>query len=129
MGYKLGYHILVLPNQVLLVNSVLANEVLLYVCLNATVCDFAFISNPRSADIKKGDSPKVLFTADLPAKSANPVLKISPDGHVIAIGLSSTIYIYSGTDGEVLEVLDAVHHGEMIHMLSPAECVQSHQAL
>ena len=31
MGYKLGYHILVLPNQVLLINSVLTNEVLLYV--------------------------------------------------------------------------------------------------
>ena len=30
MGYKLGYHILVLPNQVLLNNSVLTNEVLLY---------------------------------------------------------------------------------------------------
>ena len=30
MGYKLGYHILVLPNQVLLINSVLINEVLLY---------------------------------------------------------------------------------------------------
>ena len=28
--YKLGYHILVLPNQVLLINSVLTNEVLLY---------------------------------------------------------------------------------------------------
>jgi hypothetical protein len=28
MGYKLGYHILVLPNQVLLINSVLTNEVL-----------------------------------------------------------------------------------------------------
>jgi hypothetical protein len=26
MGYKLGYHILVLPNQVLLINSVLTNE-------------------------------------------------------------------------------------------------------
>ena len=31
MGYKLGYHILVLPNQVLLINSVLTNEVLLCV--------------------------------------------------------------------------------------------------
>ena len=31
MGYKLGYHILVLPNQVLHINSVLTNEVLLYV--------------------------------------------------------------------------------------------------
>ena len=31
MGYKLEYHILVLPNQVLLINSVLTNEVLLYV--------------------------------------------------------------------------------------------------
>ena len=31
MAYKLGYHILVLPNQVLLVNGVLTNEVLLYV--------------------------------------------------------------------------------------------------
>ena len=31
MGFKLGYHILVLPNQVLLINSVLTNEVLLYV--------------------------------------------------------------------------------------------------
>ena len=31
MGYKLGYHILVLPNQVLLINSVHTNEVLLYV--------------------------------------------------------------------------------------------------
>ena len=30
MGYKLGYRILVLPNQVLLINSVLTNEVLLY---------------------------------------------------------------------------------------------------
>ena len=30
MGYRLGYHILVLPNQVLLINSVLTNEVLLY---------------------------------------------------------------------------------------------------
>ena len=30
MGYKLGYHILVLPNKVLLINSVLTNEVLLY---------------------------------------------------------------------------------------------------
>ena len=30
MGYKLGYHILVLPNQVLLINSVLTNKVLLY---------------------------------------------------------------------------------------------------
>ena len=30
MGYKLGYHILVLPSQVLLINSVLTNEVLLY---------------------------------------------------------------------------------------------------
>lgn len=69
------------------------------------------------ADIKKGDSPKVLFTADLPVKSSNPVLKISPDGHVIAIGLSSTIYIYSGTDGEVLEVLDAVHHGSVVSLV------------
>ena len=33
MGYKLGYHILVLPNQVLLINSVLTNEVLLYMYL------------------------------------------------------------------------------------------------
>jgi hypothetical protein len=31
VGYKLGYHILVLPNQVLLINSALTNEVLLYV--------------------------------------------------------------------------------------------------
>ena len=31
MGYKLGYHILVLPNQVLLINGVLTNEVLLYI--------------------------------------------------------------------------------------------------
>ena len=31
MGCKLGYHILVLPNQVLLINSVLTNKVLLYV--------------------------------------------------------------------------------------------------
>ena len=31
MGYRLGYHILVLPNQVLLISSVLTNEVLLYV--------------------------------------------------------------------------------------------------
>ena len=30
MGYKLGYHILVLPNQVVLINSVLTNEVLLH---------------------------------------------------------------------------------------------------
>jgi hypothetical protein len=30
MGYKLKYHILVLPNQVLLINRVLTNEVLLY---------------------------------------------------------------------------------------------------
>ena len=30
MGYKLGYHILVLPNQALIINSVLTNEVLLY---------------------------------------------------------------------------------------------------
>jgi hypothetical protein len=36
MGYKLGYHILVLPNQVLLINSVLTNEVLLYV--KTSVC-------------------------------------------------------------------------------------------
>ena len=35
MGYKLGYHILVLPNQVLLINSVLTNEVLL--CIH-TIC-------------------------------------------------------------------------------------------
>ena len=31
MGYRLGYNILVLPNQVLLINSVLASKVLLYV--------------------------------------------------------------------------------------------------
>ena len=31
MGYKLGYHILVLLNQALLTNSVLTNEVLLYI--------------------------------------------------------------------------------------------------
>ena len=31
MGYKLGYHILVLPDQVLLINSVLTNKVQLYV--------------------------------------------------------------------------------------------------
>ena len=31
MDYKLGYHILVLPNQVLFINSVLTNEVLLYI--------------------------------------------------------------------------------------------------
>ena len=31
MGYKLGYHILVLPNQVFLINSVPSSEVLLYV--------------------------------------------------------------------------------------------------
>ena len=31
MGYKLGYQILVLLNQVLLINSVLSNEVLLYI--------------------------------------------------------------------------------------------------
>ena len=36
MGYKLGYHILVLPNQVLLINSVLTNEVLLYGCIGST---------------------------------------------------------------------------------------------
>ena len=36
MGYKLGYHILVLPNQVLLINSVLTNEVLLYVFYDKT---------------------------------------------------------------------------------------------
>ena len=36
MGYKLGYHILVLPNQVLLINSVLTNEVLL--CVHAYKC-------------------------------------------------------------------------------------------
>ena len=30
-GYKLGYHILVLPNQVLLINSDHTNEVLLHV--------------------------------------------------------------------------------------------------
>ena len=34
MGYKLGYHILVLPNQVLHINSVLPNKVLLYITLN-----------------------------------------------------------------------------------------------
>ena len=33
MGYKLGYHILVLPNQVLLINSVLTSEVLLYLTI------------------------------------------------------------------------------------------------
>jgi hypothetical protein len=35
MGYKLGYHILVLPDQVLLINSVLTNEVLLYVFIKS----------------------------------------------------------------------------------------------
>ena len=39
MGYKLGYHILVLPNQVLLINSVLTNQVLLYIV--PTYCTFA----------------------------------------------------------------------------------------
>ena len=29
MGYKLGYHILVLPNQVLLINIVLTNQILI----------------------------------------------------------------------------------------------------
>ena len=33
MGYKLGYHILVLLNQVLFINSVLTNQVLLYLIL------------------------------------------------------------------------------------------------
>jgi hypothetical protein len=37
MGYKLGYHILVLPNQVLLINSVLTNEVILYIAVYIVV--------------------------------------------------------------------------------------------
>ena len=38
MDYKLGYHILVLPNQVLLINSVLTNEVLLYYASRSMTC-------------------------------------------------------------------------------------------
>ena len=34
MGYKLGYHILVLPSQVLLIISDLTNKILLYICMN-----------------------------------------------------------------------------------------------
>ena len=43
MGYKLGYHILVLPNQVLLINSVLTNEVLLYIYIIYILCIYIYI--------------------------------------------------------------------------------------
>ena len=37
MGYKLLYHILVLPSQVLLINSVLTNEVLQYILIGIDI--------------------------------------------------------------------------------------------
>ena len=59
MGYKLGYHILVLPDQVLLINSVLTNEVLLYVFIKSGhtyiqyVCTYVFITETSIMKQKK----------------------------------------------------------------------------
>ena len=39
MGYKLGYYVLVLSNQVLLINSVLTNEVLLNLRTSIDFCN------------------------------------------------------------------------------------------
>ena len=57
MGYKLGYHILVLPNQVLLINSVLTNEVLLYVHVHTgeNYLTSEYVVTPKTMmDILKG---------------------------------------------------------------------------
>ena len=43
MGYKVGYHVLALPNQVLLINSVLTNEVLLCVVRLSGQCTNAYV--------------------------------------------------------------------------------------
>ena len=48
MGYKLGYHILVLPNQILLINSVLTNEVLLYISTPSHYCKVCYWPHARN---------------------------------------------------------------------------------
>ena len=64
MGYKLGYHILVLPNQVLLINSVLTDEVLLYKRLGSiTVC---VRSNEHEVVLSQKSNPNFLRSDKMP---------------------------------------------------------------
>ena len=55
MGLKLRYHILILPNQVLLINSVLTNEVLLYVHVHTgeNYLTSEYVVTPKTMDILK----------------------------------------------------------------------------
>ena len=74
------------------------------------------LCNFSTVDRKRREDPVQLHSMELPSQVENPVIKLSPDGRVVALGLGLSIYVFSASDGiELMECLNHIHQGKRVY--------------
>ena len=67
-----------------------------------------------SVEYKKGQDPSLLMTGVYSGHHNNMFIGISPDAYVVAITMGRSIGVFNTTTGELEELLENVHSGELL---------------
>jgi hypothetical protein len=64
-------------------------------------------------EYKKGQDPALLITGVYSGHHNNMFVAISPDGYVVAVSMGRSIGTFNTTTGELEEMLENVHSGQI----------------